>query len=85
MTTHFSPLAWRILLTEEPGGLQSIGSQRVRHSEVTEHTCMTLTTTGWICESFHSSFTTNLWGSVIPFYGWGNRDSKRLISLRTDD
>ena len=24
-------LAWEILWTEEPGGLQSIGSQRVRH------------------------------------------------------
>ena len=27
MATHFSILAWRILWTEEPGGLQSIGSQ----------------------------------------------------------
>ena len=31
MATHSSILAWRILWTEEPGGLQSIGSQRVRH------------------------------------------------------
>ena len=31
MTTHLSTLAWRIPWTEEPGGLQSIGSQRVRH------------------------------------------------------
>ena len=30
MATHFSILAWRILWTEEPGGLQSMGSQRVR-------------------------------------------------------
>ena len=30
-TTHFSILAQRIQLTEEPGGLQSIGSQRVGH------------------------------------------------------
>ena len=28
--THSSILAWRIPWTEEPGGLQSIGSQRVR-------------------------------------------------------
>ena len=28
---HFSILAWRIPWTEEPEGLQSIGSQRVRH------------------------------------------------------
>ena len=31
MATHSSILAWRILWTEEPGGLQSIESQRVRH------------------------------------------------------
>ena len=31
MATHFSILAWRIPWTEEPGGLQSMGSQRGRH------------------------------------------------------
>ena len=31
MATHSSILAWRILWTERPGGLQSIGSQTVRH------------------------------------------------------
>ena len=31
MATHSSNLAWRILWTEEPGGLQSTGSQRVGH------------------------------------------------------
>ena len=31
MATHSSILAWRISWTEEPGRLQSIGSQRVRH------------------------------------------------------
>ena len=29
--THSSILAWRIPWREEPGGVQSIGSQRVRH------------------------------------------------------
>ena len=29
--THSSILAWRIQWTEEPDGLQSTGSQRVRH------------------------------------------------------
>ena len=29
--THSSILAWRIPLTEEPGELQSMGLQRVRH------------------------------------------------------
>ena len=31
MTTHSSILAWRIPWTEEPGRLQSMGSQRVEH------------------------------------------------------
>ena len=32
MTTHSSILAWRIPWAEEPGRLQSIGSQRVKHN-----------------------------------------------------
>ena len=31
MATCSSTLAWRIPRTEEPGGLQAMGSQRVRH------------------------------------------------------
>ena len=31
MATHSSILAWKIPWTEEPGGLQSMGSQRVGH------------------------------------------------------
>ena len=31
MAPHSSILAWRIPWMEEPGGLQSLGSQRVRH------------------------------------------------------
>ena len=37
MTTHSSILAWKIPWTEEPGELQSNGSQRVRHDRVTKH------------------------------------------------
>ena len=32
METHSDTLAWRISWTEVPGGLQSIGSPRVRHN-----------------------------------------------------
>ena len=35
MTTHSSLLAWEIPWTEQPGGLQSMGSQRVRHNWAT--------------------------------------------------
>ena len=31
IATHSSILAWKIPWTEEPGGLQSMGSQRARH------------------------------------------------------
>ena len=37
MATHSSILDWRIPWTEESGGLQCMGSQRV--TEATEHTC----------------------------------------------
>ena len=33
MATYSSTLAWKISWTEEPGGLQSMGWQRVRHNE----------------------------------------------------
>ena len=32
MAAHSSILAWEIPWTEEPGGIQSMGSQRVRHN-----------------------------------------------------
>ena len=32
MATHFSILAWEIPWTEEPGGLQSMGLERVGHN-----------------------------------------------------
>ena len=38
MVTHFNILAGRIPWTEKPGGLLSIGLQRVRHNWVTVHT-----------------------------------------------
>ena len=51
MATHSSILAWEILWTEEPGGLQSIGSQKNQtqwgtnhlthtHTHTHKHTCM---------------------------------------------
>ena len=36
MATHSSTLTWKIPWTEEPGGLQSMGSQRVKHDLVTK-------------------------------------------------
>ena len=36
MVTHSSILPWEMPLTEEPGGLESLGSQRVRHDWATK-------------------------------------------------
>ena len=36
MTIHSSILAWEITWTEEPGGIQSMGPQKVRHDLATK-------------------------------------------------
>ena len=36
MATHSNILAWEIAWTEEPGGLQSMGLQKVGHDQVSE-------------------------------------------------
>ena len=38
MAPHFGILAWKIPGAEDPGGLQSLGLQRVGHHWATEHT-----------------------------------------------
>ena len=42
MATHFSIIAWKISWTEEPGRLQSMGSQRVGHEFTLTFTFFTL-------------------------------------------
>ena len=54
MATHSSILAWKIPWTEIPDGLQSVGLQRVRQTESTEHTCTEY------YELAHLILTTNL-------------------------
>ena len=55
MATHSSILAWRIPWTEEPGRLQSMGSQRVGHDWATKHTQ----------EKIRILFLKDIWKSVI--------------------
>ena len=38
MTTHSSNFTWEIPWTEEPGGLQCMGLQKVGYDQLTEHT-----------------------------------------------
>ena len=57
MTTHSSILAWEIPWTEEPGGLQSMRSLRVRHNLASE------------CAHAHIHTHT---GSCWSFFRWGS-------------
>ena len=68
MATHFSILAWRIPWTEEPGRLQSMGSQRVWHDWATNTHTQTnihspLKSTGW--NLFHLFCKTIIFFSVV--------------------
>ena len=49
MATHSSILAWRIPWTKEPGGLQSMGSQRVGHNWATNTHTHTHTEYSIVC------------------------------------
>ena len=44
MATHSSILAWRTPWAEEPGRLQSMGSQRIRHDRVAKHSAQIVNT-----------------------------------------
>ena len=50
VATHFSILAWEIPWTKEPGRLQSMGSQRVRHNLATKQVLVKLEVLrmGWL-------------------------------------
>ena len=50
MATHSSIPVWEILWTEEPGGLQSMGSQKIRQSLATK-----TTNNNKLCEAAHSA------------------------------
>ena len=51
MATHSNILAWEIPWTEKPGGLQSMGSQRVRHDLVNNKT--NINTYLWNIEKYY--------------------------------
>ena len=51
MATDSSILAWKISWREEPGGLQSMGSQRVGHDCVTNTYFLQIPAQEWDCRS----------------------------------
>ena len=64
MATHSSILAWKISWTEEPGGLQSMGSQRVRHDWATNTYLLTMRIPYREILPSQQSEGRLLWGSV---------------------
>ena len=74
MATHSSTLAWRIPLREEPGRLQSMGSQRVRHGWATS--LSKLITWNWdkcfpyIILFYLLNNPTKWWIFLSPFCKW---------------
>ena len=69
MTTRSNVLAWEIPCAEEPGGLQSVGSQRIRHELVTK-----LFLFFWLCWVFvaargFSLVTTSRGSSLVVVCG----------------
>ena len=88
MATHSNILAWKIPWTEEPGGLQSTGSQRVGHNWATDrlstHTRTIHQWAKWLAQRHHDSSKAghkgpksgqwpNSWKSLpLPQNSWNN-------------
>ena len=63
MATHSSVLAWEVPWTKEPGGLQSMGSQRARHDLATAHArTICQTQFGKLSGTYYPRCLYNLWG-----------------------
>ena len=68
MTTHSSILAWEIPLTEETGGLQSTGSQRIRHNSATKQQQYELAAVSLIFKR-KMLWILNTWWNKIQYFG----------------
>ena len=75
MSTHISILAWKIPLTEKPGGLQSLGSQRVGHNWATSLNNIKFWSWGW---QMTAVFTDGLlMDFIVVTEQWQNSTSQR--------
>ena len=77
MATHSSILVWRIPWTEEPGGLQSMGSQRVRHDWETDTFPLSVVTLNNMTVRRENTRLSRL-GKVVSSGGW-------WVRMRLDD
>ena len=70
MATHSSTLAWEISWTEEPGALQFMGLQRIRHDLATkqqEHLNIILSLKNSYFLDFHVIRTPTMFIQIKPF------------------
>ena len=77
MAPHSSTLAWKISWTEEPGGLQSMGSLRVRHDWVTSLSLFTFMhwKRKWQPTAVFLPGESQGWGSLVGCRLWGRTES----------
>ena len=75
MATHSSTLAWKIPWTEEPGGLQSMGSRRVGHDLATSLSLFTFMhwRRKWQPTPIFLPGESQGQRSLVGFCLWGNR------------
>ena len=88
MATHSSTLAWKIPWTEEPGRLQSMGSQRVRHDWATSLSLFTFThwRRKWQPTPVFLPGKSKGRGSLVGCHPWGltERDFTLISTLNFD-
>ena len=77
MAAHSSTLAWKIPWTEEPGGLQSRGSRRVRHDWATSLSLFTFMhwRRQWQPTPVFLPGESQGWGSMVGCHLWGRTES----------
>ena len=82
MATHAHILAWETPWTEEPVRLQSMGSHRVGHNLVTEHTAYIYNFSTVLWDSFES--LESFFVFVFVFYQWNNKKefNRLLIAVK---
>ena len=74
MATHSCILAWRILYTEEPGGLLSTGCTESDTTEATSHACMHWRRK-WQPTPVFLLEESQGWGSLVGCRLWGRTES----------
>ena len=81
MVPHSSTLAWKIPWMEEPGGLQSMGSQRVGHDQVTSLSLFTFMhwRRKWQPTPVFLPGESQGRGSLVGCRLWGRTESDRIV------